>query len=112
MSQTIDELQHRALAVRELFAQFEKHEGSPEWGVREIIDGLVGDVGDLMKLVMAQQGLRKIDGHEAKLAHELADCLWAILVLSHKLNIDIEQAFGQTMDSLETAIKAKLNTQE
>lgn len=110
MSQTLEELQQRAFTVRELFAQYEKQQGSPEWGIRELMEGFIGDVGDLMKLVMAQQGLRKIDGHEEKLAHELADCLWSVLVLSHKLNIDLGIAFAQTMDSLETNIKAKLST--
>jgi len=73
---TLQELQQRAMDIRSLFAEFEKQQGSPEWGIREIMDGFVGDVGDLMKLIMAQQGLRQIDGRDEKLAHELADCLW------------------------------------
>ncbi|HOU13281.1 MAG TPA: MazG nucleotide pyrophosphohydrolase domain-containing protein [Anaerolineae bacterium] len=63
--------------------------------------GFVGDVGDLVKLVMAQSGRRMIPDAESKLAHELADCLWSIIVLADVHNVDLEKAFGQTMDDLE-----------
>jgi NTP pyrophosphatase (non-canonical NTP hydrolase) len=70
--------------------------------------GLVGDVGDLIKLVMAHKGVRSIPGAEQKLAHELADCLWSVLVLSEMYKVDLENAFMQTMDELEHHIAVQL----
>ena len=69
--------------------------------------GFVGDVGDLMKLVMAQSGVRKIPDVESQLAHELADCLWSLLVLSQMCGTDLEHAFLQTMDDLEQYLAAQ-----
>lgn len=57
-----------------------------------------------MKLVMAKQGLRKMDDVDAKLRHELADCLWAILVIADEVGVDLEEAFGETIKELRTRI--------
>ncbi|MGH7158152.1 MAG: nucleotide pyrophosphohydrolase [Candidatus Saccharimonadales bacterium] len=105
---TTKELQQRALEIRKQFAIYERQQGSPEWDTREIMEGFVVDVGDLMKLVMAQQGLRKVEGLDEKIAHELADCLWCVLVLASKLGVDLEKAFTDTMNSLETSVATKL----
>ena len=42
----------------------------------------MGDVGDLVNLVMAQNGRCNIPEEVSRLAHELADCLWSIIVLA------------------------------
>ena len=74
------------------------------WANEEVVLGFVGDVGDLARLVMAIGGMRSIPDARQKLAHELADCLWSVLVLSHLYDVDLEQAFLQTMDDLEQQI--------
>jgi len=64
----------------------------------------VGDVGDLQKIAMAKAGLREMENVDEKLKHELADCLWSVLVLAEKHNINIEESFLKTMDDLERRI--------
>ena len=71
------------------------------------MSGFVGDVGDLSKIIMAKHGLRSMDDVDAKLAHELSDCLWSILVLSDKYHIDLAAAFLQTMDGLDKRIESQ-----
>jgi len=71
--------------------------------------GLVGDVGDLVKLVQAQNRKREIEDSQEKLAHELSDCLWSILIIAKKYDIDLEKAFMETMDSLDKEISDILN---
>lgn len=105
----LKELQQRAIEIRKRFAAYERQQGSPVWDTREVMEGFIVDVGDLMKLIMGQQGLRKVDDLDAKIAHELADCLWCILVLANKLDVDLEKAFADTMDSLEASIAGKLS---
>ena len=95
----------RALEVREKYQKLEKKKYGKEWTSSQIMQGFVGDVGDLMKLAMAKDKIRDIENVDDKLAHELSDCLWSILVLSNKYNIDIEKEFLETMDSLEKRIK-------
>jgi NTP pyrophosphatase (non-canonical NTP hydrolase) len=63
--------------------------------------GFVGDVGDLSKLVMAKANLRHISDVDAKIAHELADCLWSVLVIADRLDVDLEDAFSKTMAELD-----------
>ena len=76
-----------------------------EWTAAEYLQGLVGDVGDLTKLVMAKDGFRDDSELDQKLAHELSDCLWSIFVLADELNIDLEKAYLKTMDELKTKLK-------
>jgi NTP pyrophosphatase (non-canonical NTP hydrolase) len=83
-----------------------KTAGKP-WGVSERTQGFVADAGELMKLVMTKGGLLKIDDVDAKLAHELSDCLWSVLVIAEELGIDIEKEFSKNMDELEIKIADK-----
>lgn len=90
----------QARSVRTRFAQFEERRYGRQWSPEEIMLGLVGDVGDLAKLVQGQAGVRPAAHLDAKLAHELADCLWAVITLADLYAVDLETAFGSTMADL------------
>jgi NTP pyrophosphatase (non-canonical NTP hydrolase) len=100
----LEALVQRAMEIREHYAARERTDYGRSWTVEEIALGFVGDVGDLAKLVLAEGGVRAIPDAREKLAHELADCLWSILVLTRAYDIDLESAFLQTMDALEQEI--------
>lgn len=91
----------RAIIVRELYSKFEEQNYGKQWTNEEIALGFVGDVGDLVKLILAENGYRNIPDSKQKLEHELADCLWSILVLAKSHGIDLEKAFLETMYNLE-----------
>jgi NTP pyrophosphatase (non-canonical NTP hydrolase) len=95
------EITQRALSIREQYSEFEKQHYGESWTSEEIALGLVGDIGDLVKLVMAESGHRNIPDSKRKLKHELADCLWSIIVLANNHDIDLEKSFLETMDTLE-----------
>ena len=99
-------LQQRALEIREKYSKLEEQKKGKSWTNAQIMEGFVGDVGDLMKLIMAKEGARDIDDVDRKLSHELSDCLWCILVLAKKYNVDLENSFLQTMDELERRIES------
>ena len=44
---------------------------------------------------------RAIADHDSRLAHELSDCLWSILVLAQLYDVDLEKEFLATMNALE-----------
>ena len=46
---------------------------------------------------MTKENLRDIPDVDAKLAHELADCLWSILVIANYYGLDLEKEFKKTM---------------
>jgi len=102
-SATLQQLTRRAMEIRGRFAAFERKKFRREWTKEEIMQGFVVDVGDLMKLVMAKSGVRRVEDVDQKLAHELSDCLWSVLVLAKLYGIDLEREFGKTMDELAGA---------
>ena len=91
----------RAVEIRKQYEAKEKQLYGSAWTNEEIALGFVGDVGDLAKLIVAQNGKRNIPDSKDKLAHELADCLWSLLVISKLHGIDLERSFTKTMDELE-----------
>lgn len=100
-------MSERAARVRELYAQAEARRYGRAWTREEVALGFVGDVGDLMKLVQAAEGVRAIPEARDKLAHELADCLWSVMTLARMYDVDLEAAFARTMDELEAGLEAR-----
>lgn len=100
----LKDLQKRALDIRLKYAELNKKDGHDAWAGKEYAMGFAGDFGDLMKLVMAKENLRGIDDVDKKLAHELSDCLWSLLVLANHYSVNLEHEFLKTMDELEVRI--------
>lgn len=96
----------RARAVKRAYGELNRREGNKVWGASEYTQGLVGDVGDLMKLIMAKKGFRFSEEENigAALRHELADCLWSIFMIADELDINLEKEFLATMSKLEAKI--------
>jgi NTP pyrophosphatase (non-canonical NTP hydrolase) len=102
---TFKELQERALAVRQQYSDMEIANYGRAWTNEELALGFGKDVGDLMKLVVAKEGMREVEDVDSKLAHELSDCLWSVIVLADKCGVDLESSFTKTMDELEVRIQ-------
>jgi NTP pyrophosphatase (non-canonical NTP hydrolase) len=100
-------LSARAQDVRQRFAAFETAQIGREWTTAEIMSGFVVDVGDLTRLVMAATGARHVDDLDRKLEHELSDCLWSLLVLAKRLDVDLARAFEATMQELTDLLDRK-----
>lgn len=97
-------MSQRALTIRQHYETFEKAHFGRSWTTEELALGFMGDVGDLAKLMLAHEGVRDIPDHPAKLAHELADCLWSLMVLADRCGVNLEEAFNKTMNDLEQAL--------
>jgi len=94
----------RALEVQRSLNEAAAARGGRPWTREELMQGFVGDVGDLMKLVMAKAGARPVDDLDRKLAHELSDCLWSVLVLAQAYGVDLAKEFPATMDEIEAKL--------
>ena len=103
----INELQLLASQIRQKYDEINTKDGHSKWGGMDYGAGFVGDVGDLMKLIMAKEGRRRGENIDEKLSHELADCLWSLLIISKQYNIDLEVAFKKTMQELEARLDSK-----
>jgi NTP pyrophosphatase (non-canonical NTP hydrolase) len=95
------EIIKRAQEIRKLYAESDKRRLDGEWSRGEYVKAFTADVGALVKLTMAKDGLREVEDVDKKLAHELADCLWSVIIIADKYDIDIEKAFFNTMNELE-----------
>ena len=105
------QLSARAMEIHAAFAAAAHRRGTRAWTREEIMQGFVGDTGDLMKLVMAKAGARPIADVDTKLAHELSDCLWSVLVLARLYDVDLEQEFLHTMAEIERNLTVPFGNQ-
>lgn len=106
---TFDEISQRAVEVKTKYDKLNAKRGVT-WNEQNLMSGFVGDVGDLSKIIMAKHGLRVMEDIDSKLAHELSDCLWSVLVLADKYKIDLASEFCKTMDSLVQRIEKESAT--
>lgn len=104
----LTELQQRAIEIRRRYYDLNRKDGHGLWGPKDYTMGLMGDVGDLAKIIMAKENMRRMEDVDAKLRHELADCLWSLLVLADLYGIDLTDAFNQSMDELDDRVKKAL----
>ncbi len=103
-----NELQRRAIEISNKYDNLNQIKRGITWNEQQLMAGFVGDVGDLSKIIMAKHGLRDMEDVDQKLAHELSDCLWSILVLASKYSIDLPNEFMKTMDLLDKRISEGL----
>jgi len=104
---TLPELMQRAEEIRTKYEELNAKNGKDAWRIRDYSMGLVGDIGDLQKIIMAKENLRDMADVDAKLSHELADCLWSLLVIAEYYSIDLEKEYLKTMDDITKRIEEK-----
>ncbi|HET7126690.1 MAG TPA: nucleotide pyrophosphohydrolase [Lysobacter sp.] len=107
-----NDLETPALRLNELYEMLELKMYGRVWTTEELALGFVGDVGDLAKLIQANAGVRRIDDCKAKLGHELADCLWSIIVLANKCGIDLEAEFAKNTRELMEHVSGQLDMKQ
>jgi NTP pyrophosphatase (non-canonical NTP hydrolase) len=99
-----------ARRTRALYRTLERAKYGREWDLRDLYIGFTGDVGDLGKLIGAYEGVRPgPDDVSAAIGHELADCLWSILLIADGVGIDLEAAYRELDADLTSQLGAKLS---
>jgi NTP pyrophosphatase (non-canonical NTP hydrolase) len=84
-------LEQRAMEIRRQYDELNKKRSGQPWDAVKLTREFKKNVSELMTIVEQDIVDRK------KLSHELADCLWSILMIARKLDIDIERAFWTAM---------------
>ncbi len=96
----------RVKKIKLAYNVLNRSEGYKSWGVTEYLQVFQGDVGDLAKLILASRGFAFSQKDvEVKIARELADCLWSVLVLADELDVNIQQEFNKMLLRLEDKIQ-------
>lgn len=94
----ITKLQDRAMEIRRRYNELDRRRGKEPWDSLKLAKGFKKDVADLITILESEQLDKK------KLNHEMADCLWSVLILARALNVDIERAFWTTMLELDNRL--------
>ena len=91
--------------VVEVKAKYETIEPKT-WGINQAFMGMVKDIGELSKILMAHEGYREDLDKDTKkaLEHQLTDVLYSIMVIGDKTGIDLEKSFWETMEEIEKKI--------
>jgi NTP pyrophosphatase (non-canonical NTP hydrolase) len=96
----------KAKEIQKLYRELNKRRNEKNWTASEYVQGLVGDVGNLTRLVMAKNNFRTIKNVDEELRHEIVDCLWALIIISEELHLDLEKEYFEKMKKFEKIIKA------
>jgi len=100
----LKDLMEQAEVIRLKYQELNARQGKTAWGIRDYAMGFMGDMGQLQKLIMAKENLRDMPDVDEKLAHELADCLWSVLVIANYYGLDLESEFLTTMSHIADRI--------
>lgn len=105
MAKDIKQLTEEAMKLRKKYEQLETETYGRPWSNVELMSAFSADIGQLSKLIMIKEGLRKDSNFSnEKLSHELADCLWCILVLASKYNIDLEKSLTNMSEEMNNRL--------
>ena len=97
----LHELTEKVLHIEALYAERKKETSAKQWTAEETYAGMVSDMGDLGRLILAKEGFRKMPDMEKNLPHELAELLYAVLLLASQYGIDLSKAFLDEIARLE-----------
>lgn len=92
---------NRAKEIQRLYTESDKIRLGKEWDRGDYVKAFAADAGALVKLTMGKDGLRDIDNLDQKMSHELADCLYSVIIIADKYGVNLEKAFTETMKELE-----------
>ena len=99
----------RSQKIRKIYHQLElKHHGN-EWTVEEDALAFLTDAGLVGRLTMAQQGRWPMEKKTAhKLEHKVGECIWWLIVLAERMEIDAESALEVFLTKTEQQLKGSL----
>ena len=100
-----DEAVERSVQIRRLYHQLERENHGSEWTVEEDALAFLTDAGLVGRLAMAQQERWPKEGYlAAELEHKLGECMWWLIVLAERMDIDISEAFDQFLSETKNQL--------
>jgi hypothetical protein len=96
------EVVERSVQIRQLYHQLERQHHGKEWSVEEDALAFLTDAGLVGRLTMSQQGRWPTDEEPVpELEHKLGECIWWLIVLAKRMNIDIDAALDGFLSKTE-----------
>ncbi|AQR94461.1 hypothetical protein CLSAP_17700 [Clostridium saccharoperbutylacetonicum] len=92
--------------IRRLYHKLEKQYHGKEWTVEEDALAFLTDAGLVGRLTMSQQERWPKGGDTiSELEHKLAECIWWLVVLADRMNINISEALKMFLSKTEKQLE-------
>lgn len=96
------EVVERSVQIRKSYHNLERKYHGKEWTVEEDALAFLTDAGLVGRLTMSQQGRWPTNGETtSELEHKLSECIWWVIVLADRMNIDINHALEKFLSETE-----------
>ncbi len=106
---TFDDMIKRSINIREKYHLLEEKHHENQWSVEEDALAFLTDAGLIGRLTMSQQGRWPTDDKDlSQLKHKLGECIWWIVVLSGRMDIDINEAVDTFLINAEKRLNINL----
>lgn len=101
-----NEIVERSVQIRKLYHNLEKIHHEKEWTVEEDALAFLTDAGLVGRLTMSDQGRWPSNGYtKSELQHKLGECIWWVIVLAERMDIDISYALETFLSKTERNLK-------
>jgi hypothetical protein len=95
----------RSIRIRESYHQLERQHHGSEWTVEEDALAFLTDAGLIGRQTMSQQERWPTNNTDIELEHKLGECIWWLVILADRMNIDIEEATEKFLTKTEKKLK-------
>lgn len=103
---TLNDVIVRSQKIRELYHELEVQYHGSEWTVQEDALAFLTDAGIIGRLTMSQQGRwPKGENTIPELEHKLGECVWWLIILADRMDIDIKTALDGFLSKTENLLK-------
>jgi len=95
----------RSKKLREAYHKLEMQHHGSEWTVEEDALAFLTDAGLVGRHTMSQQQRWPANNTKNELEHKLGECIWWLVILADRMNIDIKEATEKFLTKTEKLIK-------
>ena len=101
-----NEVVERSVQIRKLYHQLERRHHEKEWTIEEDALAFLTDAGLVGRLTMSEQGRWPIGGDTVpELEHKLGECIWWLIILAERINIDISETLENFLSKTERQLR-------
>jgi hypothetical protein len=98
----LSEIIERSIKIRNNYHDLERQYHGSEWTIEEDALAFLTDAGLVGRLTMAQQKRWPIHENEvADLEHKLSECIWWLIVLAERMDINMSKSLDEFLAKLE-----------
>jgi hypothetical protein len=99
---SLSDVIERSKKIRGHYHKLEKQYHGSEWTIEEDALAFLTDAGLVGRLTMADQKRWPVSDNEAaQLEHKLSECIWWLIVLAERMDVDIMESMHEFLTNLE-----------